>query len=204
MERLKEIIESEKIGPFRLPSQLQDGSVEEFKLYYFHIAGESYYVLEKGEQNGKDDVLVRISSACSFAHIFHSLRCDCKQQLDAAMKKIAKNGGLLIYAFNQEGRSIGFANHVRSYMKQDEGFDTVDSYLELGLPVDEREYTLCSLILKDLHIKKIRLLTNNPEKVESLEKEGLIVKRVPLIAELSPFNESQMKVKKEKLGHMIY
>lgn len=193
---------TKRLGPFRLPSMLSTGNVEEFKLFFYQIEGELFYVLVKGEQEGKENVLVSIRSACSFGHVFHSQRCDCQEQLDKAMQLIAKEGGILIYALDHEGRGVGFENHVRAYMKQDEGFDTVDSYLELGLPIDKRDYSSCASILEQFGIKKIRLLTNNPRKVNSLENYGIKVERVSLPVKLSKFNESQIRVKKEKLGHL--
>ncbi|MCX6798555.1 MAG: GTP cyclohydrolase II [Candidatus Diapherotrites archaeon] len=191
-----------KIGPFRLPAMLSTGAVEEFKLFFYSFGSEAFYVLVKGEVTGKENVLVRVHSACSFGHVFHSQRCDCWEQLGRAMQLIAKEGGILIYAWGHEGRAVGFENHVRVYMKQDEGFDTVDSYLELGLPIDKRDYSLCAAILKDFKIGKIRLLTNNPRKITGLERQGIQVSRVPLMVKLSEFNESQIKAKREKLGHL--
>lgn len=194
------MIKLKKLGPFRLPSKLSSGKVEEFQLYFYQFDEEPFYVLVKGKI--KDNILVRVHSACSFAHVFHSQRCDCQEQLDKAMQLIADNGGILIYVWSHEGRSIGFEKHVKVYMKQDEGFDTVESYKELGFPIDARDYSYCAEILKDFKIKKVRLLTNNPKKVEGLQKKGIEVEHVPLTTKLSKFNESQLKVKKEKLGHL--
>jgi|SRR3989344_5952858 len=191
-----------KLGPFRLPARLAAGRVEEFQLFFYRFGDEQFYVLVKRNIEKGQSVLVRVHSACSFGNVFHSQRCDCGEQLDAAMELIAKEGGILIYAWGQEGRGVGFENHVLAYMKQDEGLDTVDSYLALGLPVDKRNYSLAADILKDFGIRKIRLLTNNPKKIEGLESCGIEVERVPLTVKLSRFNESQLKVKKEKLGHL--
>jgi GTP cyclohydrolase II len=191
-----------KIGPFRLPSKLPSGSVENFDLYYYTYKGDPYYVLIKGERDKKQAPLVRIHSACSFGNVFHSQRCDCGEQFDTALEYIAKEGGILIYAWNHEGRSVGFENHVRVYMKQDEGFDTYDSYLKLGLPVDQRDYSGCVKILENLGVTTVRLLTNNPRKLDGLTKCGLTVERVPLTVKLNHFNESQLTIKKEKLGHL--
>ncbi|MDO8538749.1 MAG: GTP cyclohydrolase II, partial [archaeon] len=160
-----------------------------------------FYVLVK-DFSIKNNILVRVHSACSFAHVFHSQRCDCQEQLDKSIELIAKEGGIIIYVWGHEGRGVGFENHFKAYMKQDEGFDTVDSYIELGLPVDNRDYSYCAEILKDFNATNIKLLTNNLQKVKGLEQEGIKVERVPLNVKLSKFNESQLKVKKEKLGHL--
>ncbi|MBU2101048.1 GTP cyclohydrolase II [Candidatus Micrarchaeota archaeon] len=191
-----------KLGPFRLPAMLSNGKVEEFKIFFYRFDSQPFYVLVKGSIESKEKVLVRVHSACSFAHVFHSQRCDCWEQLEKAMELIAEKNGILIYIWNHEGRAVGFENHFKAYMKQDEGFDTVDSYIELGLPVDKRDYSLCAEILKDLKAENISLLTNNPRKIKGLESQGIKVERVPLTVKLSKFNESQIKVKKEKLGHL--
>lgn len=191
-----------KLGPFRLPAMLSNGKVEDFDIFFYRFNGDPFYVLVKGNVQGKKKVLVRIHSACSFAHVFHSQRCDCREQLDKAMRLIAKEDGILIYIWGHEGRAVGFEDHFRAYMKQDEGFDTVDSYIELGLPVDKRDYSFCAEILKDFKIDSVRLFTNNPKKIKGLASQGIEVERLPLTVKLSKFNESQLRVKKEKLGHL--
>lgn len=192
-----------KVGPMRLPSLLMNGEVVNFNFYTYWFPKDGYYyVIEKGEIKKSKSPLVRIHSACSFAHIFNSQRCDCEAQLEEAMLKIAQsNAGLIIYAWPHEGRQVGMWNHTKVYMKQDKGEDTVSSYEILGLPVDARNYKNCIEILKDYGIKRIRLLTNNPRKIKPLETAGLKVIRVPLTARLTKYNESQIKTKIEKLGH---
>src|SRR3989338_2566112 len=135
-----------KFGPFRLPALLPNGGVEDFDVFLFRSGKEFYSVLVKGDVFGKQNVLVRVHSACSLGNVFHSQRCDCGEQLENAMGLVAKEGGLIIYAWGQEGRGIGIEKHVLAYMKQDEGFDTVDAFLELGLPVDKRDYSACANI----------------------------------------------------------
>ena len=191
-----------KIGPMRLPSMLSNGKIANFKLYTYKFPNkEEYYVLEKGEVKNSKNPLVRIHSACSFAHVFNSQRCDCKYQLDEAMIKVESDDGLIIYAWSHEGRSIGKWDHTRVYMEQDKRQDTVTSYEVLGLPIDKRDYDDIIEILKDYQLKQIRLLTNNPKKIEPVENAGIKVIRVPLIAKLNKFNESQIKIKVKKLGH---
>ena len=191
-------------GPMNLPVLLNEKRPSQFKLYIFRLPDSDYYVVEKGDVRGNDPVLVRVHSACNIAHIFHSERCDCEAQLQLAMKLIDKSkNGLLIYIVNQEGRGVGPFDHIRVYQEQDKGFDTVDSYLNLHLPVDKRDYSGVKPILKWFNIKRIDLLTNNPKKIESLKKLGFLVKRKPLIPKLTRFNQSQIKAKIEKFGHLM-
>ncbi|MFH1750514.1 MAG: GTP cyclohydrolase II [Candidatus Micrarchaeota archaeon] len=192
------------VGPIKLPVLLNNRRMAEFLLYYFSLYQGGYYALVKGEINGSEYPLVRIHSACNIAHIFSSQRCDCKPQLDLAIRKIHEEGkGVLIYVLPHEGRGVGSLDHMRVYQKQDEGLDTVDSYLALGLPVDRRNYEEIKIILDFFDLKNIRLLTNNPKKVEAMTVLGYDIKRVPLIAKLTSYNQSQIRVKIEKLGHII-
>ncbi len=192
-----------KVGPMRLPCLLKNGETVEFKLYTYKFPKEEeYYVLEKNNVKKIKDPLVRIHSACSFAHIFSSQRCDCKFQLDETMLKIAKEGGFIIYIWSHEGRSVGKFNHTKVYIEQDKGEDTVTSYKALGLPIDQRNYNNAIKILKDFEIKKVRLLTNNPRKIDPVVKAGIKVTRVPLVPKVDKYNESQIKTKKDKLGHL--
>ena len=189
-------------GPIKLPVLLKDGSIGNFKLHFFRYPKGDYYVLEKPILNTEGYVNVRIQSACFLAHIFKSQRCDCYEQLELSLSIINKQTGLIIYAVNHEGRGVGPLNHVRVYKKQDEGFDTVDSYIALGLPIDSRDYSEIKFILKKFKVKKVNLLTNNPQKINILKSMGFVVKRIPLIPKLSPYNQSQIKVKAKKLGHL--
>ncbi len=149
--------------------------------------------------------LVRIHSGCVTGDIFHSLRCDCFHQLQRALKRIAAEPiGLLIYLPYHEGRGIGLVNKIRAYALQDQGRDTVDANVELGEPIDARDYTLAAAILKDLDISEIRLLTNNPAKIEALYEQGISIKeQVPLIAKPGTHNQKYLRTKRDRLSHKL-
>ncbi|HTU40405.1 MAG TPA: GTP cyclohydrolase II [Candidatus Aquilonibacter sp.] len=148
--------------------------------------------------------LVRIHSQCLTGDVFHSLRCDCRQQLEMAMNMIRDTGaGILIYE-QKEGRGIGLMAKLQAYELQDSGLDTVEANERLGFKADERDFALPAEILKALDVKQVRLLSNNPEKVEALEGAGIeVVERVPCEVEASPHAEEYLKTKKEKLGHLF-
>jgi GTP cyclohydrolase II len=148
--------------------------------------------------------LVRIHSQCLTGDVFHSLRCDCRQQLEMALSMIRETGaGILIYE-QQEGRGIGLMAKLQAYELQDSGLDTVEANERLGFKADERDFALPGEILKALDVKQVRLLSNNPEKVEALERAGIeVVERVPCEVEASPHAEEYLKTKKEKLGHLF-
>ena len=148
--------------------------------------------------------LVRIHSQCLTGDVFHSLRCDCGQQLEMALAKIAEEGaGILIYE-QQEGRGIGLMAKLQAYELQDSGLDTVEANERLGFKADYREFTLPAEMLKKLGVTRVRLLSNNPDKVEALERAGVkVVERVPCEVEASPYAEEYLKTKKEKLGHLF-
>ena len=149
-------------------------------------------------------VLVRIHSECLTGDVFHSLRCDCGDQLEKALKKIDKEGkGVTIYMRGHEGRGIGLINKLIAYKLQEEGKDTVEANIELGFPPDLRSYGIAAQILMDLGVKKIRLMTNNPLKIKELEKYGFDVKRESIEVEPSKENLRYLKTKKEKMGHLI-
>lgn len=148
--------------------------------------------------------LVRIHSECLTGDVFGSVRCDCREQLIAALDAIAKEGaGVLVY-LRQEGRGIGLTNKVRAYSLQDQGLDTVDANLHLGLPADGRSYALAAAILVDCGVSKVRLLTNNPQKITDLEEYGIqVIARVPHVIPPRPENRRYLDTKAERLGHLI-
>jgi len=178
----------------------------EFRLraYENEIDDLTHVALVMGEPEGKDDVLVRVHSACLTGDALHSLRCDCGQQLEAAMKHIASEGEGVIAYMQQEGRGIGLLNKMKAYHLQDEGMDTVEANQKLGLAPDLRDYGVGAQILKDLKLKRIRLLTNNLTKVVGLRGFGLqITERVPIEMEPNGHNERYLKTKREKLNHVF-
>lgn len=168
------------------------------------VGGETHLALVMGEPDGKADVLVRVHSECVTGDAFGSLRCDCGNQLRAAQERIAENGtGVIVYLRGHEGRGIGITHKLQAYGLQDEGLDTVDANVELGLPVDSREYGIGAQILVDLGITTMRLMTNNPAKRGGLEGFGLeIVERVPIESVLTKENERYLRTKQERMGHL--
>jgi 3,4-dihydroxy 2-butanone 4-phosphate synthase/GTP cyclohydrolase II len=178
----------------------------EFRLraYENEIDALTHVALVMGEPEGKDDVLVRVHSACLTGDALHSLRCDCGEQLEAAMEIIAAEGEGVIAYMQQEGRGIGLLNKMKAYHLQDEGMDTVEANQKLGLAPDLRDYGVGAQILKDLDLKRIRLLTNNLTKVVGLRGFGLeITARVPIEMEPNGHNERYLKAKREKLNHVF-
>jgi GTP cyclohydrolase II len=148
--------------------------------------------------------LVRVHSQCLTGDVFHSLRCDCRQQLEMALGMIRDLGaGILIYE-QQEGRGIGLMAKLQAYELQDQGLDTVEANEQLGFKADHRDFALPGEVLKSLGVKQVRLLSNNPEKVEALERAGIeVVERVPCEVEVDPHAEEYLKTKKEKMGHLF-
>lgn len=174
------------------------------RAYENEVENLTHMALVLGEPEGKEDVLVRVHSACLTGDAFHSLRCDCGDQLEASMAAIAEEGeGILVY-MQQEGRGIGLLNKMKAYHLQDEGFDTVEANEELGFPADLREYGLGAQILRDLGLSRVRLLTNNLDKVEGLQSFGLkISERLPLEVEPNGVNDRYLETKREKLNHVF-
>jgi GTP cyclohydrolase II len=177
----------------------------------FKIAGyrsltsdEEFVVLYKGEMNGDVPTLVRIHSQCLTGDVFGSIKCDCGPQLHEAMEMIDAEGrGAIVYQ-QQEGRGIGIINKIRAYALQDEGADTVEANQKLGFEVDAREYRQCAEILFDLGLCKVRVISNNPDKLEALRRAGLqIVERIPLEIKSEEPAAHYLKTKKEKMGHLI-
>jgi len=177
-----------------------------FKAYVYESKDKLHHVAlvktgissKIGNNNG---ILVRVHSECLTGDVFHSRRCDCGQQLDKALKSISKEGGILIY-LRQEGRGIGLLNKIKAYKLQDKGMDTVEANEKLGFKADMRDYNLAAQILADLNARRIMLITNNPRKIEDLEKYGIMVtKRIPLIIKPNTANKSYLEAKRAKLGH---
>jgi 3,4-dihydroxy 2-butanone 4-phosphate synthase/GTP cyclohydrolase II len=178
----------------------------EFRVIAFEspIDRETHIALVRGEIGDGENVMVRVHSRCLTGDVFHSARCDCGPQLDAAMDRIAREGrGVLLY-LNQEGRGIGLANKIRAYELQDQGYDTVEANERLGFKADQRDYGIGVQILKDLGIRSMRLLSNNPRKLVGLEGYGLSVAEwIPLEIPASEHTQRYLRTKKEKLGHKL-
>ena len=191
-----------RIAEARIPTEWGD-----FTCYGYEsvLDGEQHVAMVRGAVQGEDNVLVRVHSECLTGDIFGSLRCDCGVQLDAAMARIAEEElGVLVYLRGHEGRGIGIGHKLRAYTLQEAGHDTVDANVELGLPVDNREYGIGSQILVDLGITTMRLMTNNPAKYGGLEGFGLeVVERVPLESVPNPENINYLRTKRERMGHLL-
>jgi GTP cyclohydrolase II len=177
-----------------------------FKIYGFEGNGpqEEAVALVRGRLNGKTAPLVRVHSQCLTGDVLASLRCDCRAQLELSLKKIGQaSSGILLY-LPQEGRGIGLMNKLRAYQLQDGGMDTVEANQELGFAADARDYDFSAQILKHLGAKKIRLLSNNPEKVRQLENAGIrVVERVPCQPRISKTSRAYLQTKKVKMGHIL-
>ncbi len=177
-----------------------------FRIHAFQcpISGEEHVVLIKGRVAGKDEVLVRLHSECMTGDVFGSERCDCGEQLDDAMRKIgAAREGVLLY-LAQEGRGIGIANKVAAYHLQDHGLDTVEANRVLGLPTDARSYECAACMLRVLGVKSVRLMTNNPTKIEGLKQHGVDVRRrIPIQIPATASNVRYLETKRTKMRHLI-
>jgi 3,4-dihydroxy 2-butanone 4-phosphate synthase / GTP cyclohydrolase II len=191
-----------RVGEARIPTAWGD-----FTCYAYDslLDGETHLALVKGAVQGEDNVLVRVHSECLTGDVFGSLRCDCGPQLEAALRQVDAAGlGVVVYLRGHEGRGIGIGHKLRAYSLQEQGLDTLDANLQLGLPVDSREYGIGAQILVDLGITTMRLLTNNPAKYGGLEGFGLeIVERVPLQATPNPENIAYLRTKKTRMGHLL-
>lgn len=155
-----------------------------------------------GELTGRDQVLARVHSECFTGEVLHSLKCDCRQQLDYALRAIMEEGRGLVMYLRQEGRGIGLGNKIRAYALQDQGADTVDANRLLGFDDDLRQYHAASAMLRDLGVRSVRLLTNNPEKVDALRNEGIPVERVAVHIEAGSENELYLETKRSRMGHL--
>jgi GTP cyclohydrolase II len=186
----------EHVGEADFPTEFGD-----FRIHAFRDSkGGEHLVLLRRWKRGP--VLLRIHSKCTTGDIFHSLRCDCRKQLENSLKRIAEEGGLLLY-MDQEGRGIGLSNKIIAYHLQDNGKDTVEANLELGFSEDERTYETAAGMLKYFGINEVKMLTNNPEKIKELEKNGIRVTRIPLRIKPTDHNRKYLDSKKNKLGHAL-
>lgn len=178
----------------------------EFKITVFQDpeTGEEHVALSKGlDTPPTGPVLVRIHSECLTGDAFASLKCDCGPQLQATQKIINEFGQGVILYLRQEGRGIGLTNKIRAYALQDQGHDTVDANLMLNLPADARSYDMCTIMLEHLKVKQVKLITNNPSKIEALKQLDIdVVDRVPLTVGLNPLNADYLKTKHERMSHM--
>lgn len=171
---------------------------------YRELGGDKEHLaVLAGEVGGAEDLLVRVHSECLTGEVLHSLKCDCRDQLDLALERIQAAGtGALLY-LRQEGRGIGLGNKIRAYAKQDEGLDTVDANLALGFEDDQRGYQMAADMLRDLGVRSVALMTNNPRKVEGLENDGIKVsRREPHEVEAHELNRGYLKTKQDRLGHL--
>lgn len=191
IERYAEAQLPTRFGPFRVVVYRELGADKE------HLA------IIAGEVEGAEDLLIRVHSECLTGEVLHSLKCDCRDQLDMALERIQAAGRGAVLYLRQEGRGIGLGNKIRAYAKQDEGLDTVDANLALGFEEDQRGYHMAADMLRDLGVDSVALMTNNPRKVEGLEADGIMVtRREPHEVEAHEHNREYLKTKQDRLGHI--
>jgi 3,4-dihydroxy 2-butanone 4-phosphate synthase/GTP cyclohydrolase II len=190
-----------KVAEAKLPTQFGD-----FKIiaYRSNTDPTEHVAVVMGNVNTEEPVLVRVHSQCLTGDVFHSLRCDCGEQIEIAMKRIAKEGRGVVLYMRQEGRGIGLHNKIKAYALQDKGMDTVEANLALGFKADQRDYGVGAQILADLGIKKMRLMTNNPKKMSGLASYGLtIIEQLPITTKPNPHNKRYLSTKQHKMGHLL-
>jgi 3,4-dihydroxy 2-butanone 4-phosphate synthase / GTP cyclohydrolase II len=192
----------DRVTQVRMPTPYGEFSAVAFRE---RLSGKHHVALVKGDLDGQEDVLVRVHSECLTGDVFHSLRCDCGEQLELAMRRIgSEDRGVLLY-MAQEGRGIGLLNKLKAYELQENGRDTVEANIELGFPADAREWGIGNQILADLGLTTIRLLTNNPKKVSGLEAYGLrVTEQVPIEVRPNAENRAYLEAKRDKLGHRLH
>ncbi len=192
----------ERVTSVRLPTEYGEFTAIAFRE---KLTGKHHVALVRGDVAGKDNVLVRVHSECLTGDVFRSLRCDCGEQLELALAQIGREEHGVVLYMAQEGRGIGLLNKLRAYELQEQGLDTVEANLELGFPADSREYGIGYQILADLGLSTIRLLTNNPRKMEGIESYGLrVVEQVPIEVAPNAENRRYLQAKREKLGHRLH
>ena len=194
-------ISVEMVAVAKLPTKMGDFKIAGYRSL---TSSEEFVVLFKGEMERDEPTLVRIHSQCLTGDVFGSIKCDCGPQLEMAMDLIEKEGrGAIVYQ-QQEGRGIGIVNKIRAYALQDEGADTVEANEKLGFAADAREYQQCAEVLFDIGLCKVRVMSNNPDKLEALRNAGLrITERVPIEVESHESAAHYMRTKKEKMGHLL-
>ena len=191
VERYSECRLPTEYGPFQVFAYREVGNPNE------HLA------IVSGEVAGEHDVLTRVHSECLTGEVLHSLKCDCREQLDLGLRRIKNNGRGVVLYLRQEGRGIGLGEKIRAYQLQQKGYDTVDANRKLGFADDLRRYHMVKQMLADLGVRSVALMTNNPAKVDGLRRDGVIVtRRVPHLVEPHPLNRAYLETKRERMGHV--
>jgi GTP cyclohydrolase II len=177
-----------------------------FRITVYRVSpgDDEHLVISKGELRGAEELPVRVHSECFTGEVLHSLRCDCRDQLSAALERITgEPAGAVVY-LRQEGRGIGLGNKIRAYALQQRGLDTVEANLRLGFPADARRYDVAAQILLDQGVRSVQLMTNNPDKVDGLQRAGVrVVRRLPLEVAANPYNETYLETKRTRMGHIL-
>jgi 3,4-dihydroxy 2-butanone 4-phosphate synthase/GTP cyclohydrolase II len=190
-----------RVAEARLPTQFGEFKVIAYKA---STDPDEHLALVMGDVATDEPVLVRVHSQCLTGDVFHSLRCDCGEQVEMAMKRIAEEGRGVVLYMRQEGRGIGIHNKIKAYALQDKGLDTVEANISLGFKPDQRDYGIGAQILADLGVRNMRLMTNNPKKMSGLESYGLnIVEQLPITTRPNPHNRRYLQTKQQKLGHLL-